>query len=96
MVPPPDRRTSRSAAERRKPFQPAIGKEFEFEEIEAKNRGFVARVVVSFTAAALIVTGVYWLLKGSYAPLSLVWGIGGPLIGAIVGHYFGPKRTDTG
>ena len=96
MVPPPDRRTSQSAAERTKPFQPAIGKEFEVEEIEAKTRGFIARVIVSLMAAALIVTWVYWLLKGSYAPLSLVWGIGGPLIGAIVGHYFGPKRTDTG
>ena len=96
MGPAPDRRPSRSATEREKPFQPAIGREFEVEEIEARNRGFVARVVVGFIAAALVVTGVYWLLKGSYAPLSLVWGIGGPFIGVIVGHYFGPKRTDTG
>lgn len=94
--PAPDRRPSRSATEREKPFQPAIGREFEVEEIEAKTRGFVAKIIVSSTAIAIVVAGVYWLIKGIYAPLSFVWGIGGPFIGAIVGHYFGPKRTDTG
>jgi hypothetical protein len=79
-----------------KPFQPAIGREFNgVEEVEAQSRGFLARVVASVTALAVIVTGLYGLLTGNYTAVIAVWSVAGPIVGALVTYYFGPQR-DTG
>ena len=82
-----------------KPYQPAIGIEFEVDEaatIEAKTRGFLARYIAMSVGAAVVVTGGYGLLTGSYVAVEVVWAVAGPIIGAIVSHYFGPPRKDTG
>jgi hypothetical protein len=92
----PDKNPSRSG-QKRKPFQPAIGTDFgTVEEVEAKTRGFLARVFAVSTVTVVAVTGGYGLMTGNYLAVITVWAIAGPIIGAIVSHYFGPQRNDTG
>lgn len=77
---------------RTKPFQPSVGTAFEGESvptIEAKTRGFLARVVAALAGLSVVVTGGYWLFTGNYTPLVVVWGIVGPLIGGMMTYYFG-------
>jgi hypothetical protein len=79
-----------------KPFQPAIGREFGgVEEVEAKTRGFLARVIASVTAIGVVATGTYGLVTGNYTAVIAVWAVAGPIVGALVTYYFGPQR-DTG
>ena len=81
----------------RKPFQPAIGTDFgRVEEVEARTRGFLARVFAVATGATLGVTGGYGILTGNYIAVMAVWAIVGPFIGAMMSYYFGPQRNDTG
>jgi len=81
----------------RKPFQPAIGKEFDgVQEVEAKTRGFLARVIASSTVVGVVVAGGYGLITGRYMAVTVVWSVAGPFIGAIATYYFGPQRNDTG
>jgi hypothetical protein len=92
----PDRKSPRSG-QRKKPFQPAIGTDYgAVEEVEAKTRGFLARLIALTAAAGLVVAGGYSLITGNYMAVITVWAIAGPIIGAIVSHYFGPQRNDTG
>jgi hypothetical protein len=92
----PDKSPARSG-QRGKPFQPAIGTDFgSVEEVEAKTRGFLARVFAVTTVAVVGVAGGYGLVTGNYTAAITVWAIAGPIIGAIVSHYFGPQRNDTG
>jgi hypothetical protein len=92
----PDRSRPRSP-DRKKPFQPAIGTDFgTVEEVEAKTRGFLARVFAVTTVSVVAVTGGYGLITGNYMAVITVWAIAGPIVGAIVSHYFGPQRNDTG
>jgi len=82
-----------------KPFQPAIGTDFPLSDastIEARTRGFLARGLAIFVGVAVVATGAYGLLTGSFVPLEAVWAVGGPMIGAIVAYYFGPQRKDSG
>lgn len=79
-----------------KPFQPAIGTKFAVEEVEAKTRGFLARVIALTAVTGVAVTGGYGLVNNDYKALITVWAIAGPIIGAVVSHYFGPRRNDTG
>jgi hypothetical protein len=49
-----------------KPFQPAIGRDFgPVVEVEARTRGFLARLLGSAAAAALAVTGAKSLAEGN-------------------------------
>jgi hypothetical protein len=88
---------SRSQPRRQtKPFQPAIGREFDgVHEVEAKTRGFLARVVASVTAIGVLSTGAYGLVTGNYTAIIGVWAVAGPIVGALMTYYFGPYR-DTG
>lgn len=92
----PDERPDRSRAARAKPFQPAIGRAFEVEEIEAKTSGFLVRSVALATVTAVGVSGLYGLATYNYMPVAVVWSVAGPIVGAMVTHYFGPQRNDTG
>ncbi len=79
-----------------KPFQPAIGKEFNgVHEVEAKTRAFLARLIASATVAGVLATGAYGLINGNYAAVIAVWSVAGPIVGALVTYYFGPQRNDT-
>ena len=94
-----DSQDRRSRADRKKPYQPAIGTEFVVDEaatIEAKTRGFLARYVAISAGVAVVVTGGYGLLTAHYTAVEVVWAVAGPIIGAIVAYYFGPQRNDTG
>lgn len=92
----PDERPTRSGTARAKPFQPAIGSAFDVQEIEAKTRGFLVRSVALATATAVGVSGSYGLVTHNYMPVAVVWSVAGPIVGAMVTHYFGPQRNDTG
>jgi len=84
------------SGQRIKPFQPAIGREFEgVQEIEAKTRDFLARLIASATIAGVLVAGGYGLVTGKYMAVIGVWSVAGPIVGALVAYYFGPQR-DTG
>jgi hypothetical protein len=48
------------------------------------------------TVSVVAVTGGYGLITGNYMAVITVWAIAGPIVGAIVSHYFGPQRNDTG
>jgi len=83
----------------KKPFQPAIGREFPVDEvptIEAKTRGFLAKFIALSVGLALFTTGTYGLRTGNYHALEAVWAIAGPIVGAVVTYYFGAHRKDTG
>lgn len=85
-----------SISRHQKPFQPAPGRDFgQVEEVEAKTRGFLARVVVLGSMVGLAVSGCYSLVTGQYVVVLGVWGVVGPFLSAILTHYFGPVR-DTG
>jgi hypothetical protein len=80
-----------------KPFQPAVGREFEgVEEVEAKTRDFLARVIAMATIISVGVAGLYRLMTGRYGAVAAAWSVAGPIIGAVVAYYFGPRRNDTG
>jgi hypothetical protein len=82
----------------RKPFQPAIGRDFDIEPaptVEARTRGALARGITLFAGAVLILTGTYGLAAGDFMPLMASWAVAGPIVGAIVAYYFGPQGTDT-
>jgi len=79
----------------RKPFQPAIGRDYHgVQEVEAKTRGFLATLFASTTVAAVVAAGGYGLITGNYMAIIGVWSVAGPIIGAMVTHYFGPQRDD--
>jgi hypothetical protein len=91
----PDRKSPR-LSHGRKPFQPAIGRDFgRVEEVEARTRGFLARTVALAAVSGVAVTGGYGLMVGNFMAVITVWAIAGPIIGAVVAHYFGPRRSDT-
>jgi hypothetical protein len=88
-----------SQGRRAKQFQPAPGRDFEIESVpvlEARTKGFFVRAVVVTALGALIVTGLYGLATQKFSPLQSVWVVVGPIIGAMVNHYFGGHRKDTG
>ncbi len=79
-----------------KPFQPAIGRDFgSVEDVEARTRGFLARLLASAAAAALAVTGAKSLTEGNYTAVIGCWAIAGPIVGALITYYFGHRRKDT-
>jgi len=81
----------------RKPFQPAIGKEFDgVQEVEAKTRAYLAKLIASATVAGALIAGGYGLVTDNYIPVMGVWSVAGPIVGALVTYYFGPQRNDTG
>jgi hypothetical protein len=80
-----------------RPFQPAIGTEFAgVREVEARDRGFLARSIAVATIGAVAVTGLYGLATGNFVAVIGVWSVAGPIVGAVVAYYFGPQRNDTG
>lgn len=82
----------------RKPFQPAIGRDFDVESVptvEAGTRGMLARGITHFAGFVVVMTGGYGAVSGDFQPLMASWAVIGPIIGAIVAYYFGPRRTDT-
>jgi hypothetical protein len=79
----------------RKRYQPAIGAAFDIDQvptIEAKTRGFLARLIALSAAAAIAVAATNGLMNGRYAALEVVWAVVGPLVGALMTHYFGTYR----
>ena len=95
-MPTPNKKPLRSS-QRKKPFQPAIGTDFgTVEEVEAKTRGFVARVIASTTVLAVAIIGGYGLMTGNHTAAITVWAMAGPIAGAVISHYFGPQRNNTG
>jgi hypothetical protein len=97
MSGPSPRNTPSRSGQAKRRFQPAIGRDFgAVGEVEARSRGYLMRVVVSLTTAAIVATGGYGLTTGDHTPLVAVWAIAGPFVGAMVAYYFGPQRSDTG
>jgi hypothetical protein len=89
----------RAATSSRKPYQPAIGREFEVEEVllaQEKNRGFLVRLIALATVLAVGITGIYGLITGAYFAVVAVWSVAGPLVGAMMAFYFGSHRKDLG
>jgi hypothetical protein len=83
----------------KKRFQPAPGREFDIDpapSIEANTKGFFVRTLVLAALCALSVTGLYGLAHQNYEPLQSTWNALGPIVGAIVLHYFGGHRKDSG
>jgi hypothetical protein len=77
----------------KKPFQPAVGTDFGLvEEVEARTRGFLARVIASGCVIGLAVSGCYSLVTGKYMVAVGVWSVVGPFLSALMTYYFGPKR----
>ena len=73
-------------------FEPRIGRDFELEDayvIDAKARGFLSRAIAIGAGGAVAVTGAYGLATGSYLAVEVVWAVAGPMLGALVTHYFG-------
>lgn len=80
---------SRSSESR---FQPRIGREFDMEEIhviDARTRGFLSRAIAIGSGSAVGIAGCYGLATGSYVAVEIVWAVAGPMLGALVTHYFG-------
>lgn len=94
-----DRLADQQDTSNRKPYRPAIGKEFEIDEvptIEARTRSFLARVVAVSATTALTITGLYGLTTAQFGPVEAVWAIAGPLVGAVMAYYFGVHRGASG
>ena len=92
----PDHQLPRSRAQE-KPYQPAIGREFDVQEEEAKTRGFLARLIALTTVTAVVAAGGYGLITGNFSAVNAVWIVAGPIVGAVVTYYFGRhERKDTG
>jgi len=90
---------SRRARRPAKPFQPAPGKEFELDpvpSIEARTKGFFVRISVLAGLSALAITGCFGLYFGNFGPIQSVWVVVGPIVGAMINHYFGSPRKDAG
>jgi len=89
--------SQKNAAKKR--FEPAPGTELEVDSvptIEAKTKGFFVRTLVLAALAAISVTGAYGLFYQKYGPLQSTWVVVGPIVGAMVNHYFGGNRRDSG
>lgn len=56
----------RTARGVQKPFQPAIGREFDIQEETEKTRSFLARSIVLTTIAAVAAAGGYGLYTGKF------------------------------
>jgi len=83
----------------KKSFRPATGSEIEVDSaptIEAKTKGFFVRTLVMAALAAITITGTYGLFYQKYGPLQSTWVVVGPIVGAMVNHYFGGHRRDSG
>jgi steroid 5-alpha reductase family enzyme len=86
-----------------KPFQPAIGadltKEIQLTKAKTEHQTSRARNNLAYIFVLLIVIAVAiaFLLsvqKNDFSYLGVVWGVAGPVAGAIVGFYFRPHRKD--
>jgi hypothetical protein len=62
---PSDKARSRSGW-KVKPWQPALGKDWDVQEAEAQTRGFLARLLASTTVGAIATAGIYSLIVGNY------------------------------
>jgi hypothetical protein len=83
------------SSERR--FQPRIGRDFELEDvhvIDARARGALSRASALGAGGAVTVTGSYGLATGDYLAVEGVWAVAGPMLGALVTHYFGSTGKD--
>jgi hypothetical protein len=60
------------SGQRKKPFQPAIGMAFDgVQEVEAKNRGFLLRIVALTTVSGVAAAGGHGLITNDYGPAHL-------------------------
>ncbi len=83
----------------KKPYQPFPGREIEVYDVplvEAKTRGFLARLIAVATLIAVAITGIYGLFTGAYRAVEIVWSVAGPFMGAMVAYYFSSHRKDSG
>jgi len=89
-------RTRSQASEPR--FRPRIGRDFDLEEvhvIDARTRGFLSRAVAIGSFTGIGITGGYGLATGNYVAVEVIWAVAGPMLGAMVTHYFGSAGKDT-
>ncbi len=80
-------------------FRPAPGKDFDLDpvpSIEAQTKGFLVRSIVLSAMFALLATGVYGLYYQKFSPVAGTWAVVGPIVGAMVNHYFSGHRKDSG
>jgi hypothetical protein len=80
-------------------WRPAVGPDYDIEDhvtIEARTRSWIAKVFVGSGLIALAVAGVVSLVTGKMTLVLAVWGVTGPLFGAITGYYFRIDRKDSG
>ena len=92
-APDPPKQTSGSK------WRPAHGPTYEISDhaiIEAKTRSWIAKAFVGSGIVALAIAGVASLISGKPMFILSVWGVVGPLFGAISGYYFKSDRKDPG
>jgi hypothetical protein len=80
-----------------KRFQPATGHDFDLApapSIEATTKDFFVRTLVVAALFALALTGFFGLKTSEYGPIQTVWVVVGPIMGAMVNHYFGGRGKD--
>jgi hypothetical protein len=44
------------------------------------------------SVVAMVIAAGYSLTTGSYGAIATVWAIVGPIVGAVINHYFGSQR----
>ena len=79
------------------PFHPRVGRDFDIEEvyvIDARTRSFLSRAISVGCGGAVAISGCYGLATGSFIAVEIVWAVAGPLLGAMVTHYFGSAGKD--
>lgn len=85
-----------------KKFQPAIGRDFNVEEIKAidaykssRTRDRIAYLFLVASLAALAIAALLGFYENNFGGVQNVWSVVGPLAGAIAGYYF-RNRKDSG
>ena len=66
------------------------------EDVDARTRDFLAKFIAVAAGTAVSSTGVYGVAAKDFRPLTTVWAVVGPVIGAVVTYYFGPRRDSAG
>jgi purine-cytosine permease-like protein len=76
-------------------YRPKVGKEFPVSSFKEKTqyltertRSVIAIAVVGAAILALLVAALVSTHRGNFGPLLATWGVVGPMLGVILGHYF--------
>ncbi|HOD82324.1 MAG TPA: hypothetical protein PKG77_12970 [Phycisphaerae bacterium] len=68
-----------------------ISKEVILKGLERRTTDWLTKFLVIGSSVALVVAAIVALCLASIAPLAGAWSVIGPILGAIIGHYY-PNR----